>query len=262
LTESTVTQQQKQYKIFLAGESCIDEYKYGNCDRISPEAPVPVFDLEWSEDKEGMAANVMRNLAAFPADIDFDSNQASAIRKTRFVDIRSGHQLLREDEETLTEKFFEPTLNFIFNQYDAVVLSDYDKGLLTRDYVEELIDLFDGPIFVDSKRRDLSVFEGCYIKVNKKEFDLIEKLPEKCKLIVTLGSEGALYNTKIYPAPHEDVFDVTGAGDVFIASLTGCMLMTDDLDLSITHAVALASKSVRSRGTYTLTKEDIDEVCG
>ncbi len=55
------TQQQKQSKILLVGDTCIDEYYYGRCTRIKPEAPVPLFDIERLETLEGMSGNVKKN---------------------------------------------------------------------------------------------------------------------------------------------------------------------------------------------------------
>jgi len=58
------TQQLKSFKILLIGDNCLDVYRYGSVDRISPEAPVPVFKFSHEETKPGMAGNVARNLEA------------------------------------------------------------------------------------------------------------------------------------------------------------------------------------------------------
>jgi hypothetical protein len=79
-------------------------------------------------------------------------------------------------------------------------------------------------------------------------------------LIVTLGRKGAKWKDKIFPAPQVDVFDVTGAGDVFLASLCFFNLLTNNLEKSISKAVYLASKSVQHMGVYVLTQDDIREV--
>ena len=85
-------------KVLLLGDSCEDEYIYGSCDRISPEAPVPVMNLGRVETKTGMAGNVCLNLQAFNLDITFLTNTEKII-KTRFIDEKSNYQILRVDDE-------------------------------------------------------------------------------------------------------------------------------------------------------------------
>jgi D-beta-D-heptose 7-phosphate kinase/D-beta-D-heptose 1-phosphate adenosyltransferase len=65
------TQQPKQYKILLLGDDCTDVYKYGTVDRISPEAPVPVFKFSYQITKPGMAGNVSENLKKLGCDVNF-----------------------------------------------------------------------------------------------------------------------------------------------------------------------------------------------
>jgi bifunctional ADP-heptose synthase (sugar kinase/adenylyltransferase) len=79
------------------GETCRDEYHFGYVNRISPEAPVPIFDLHSSETKFGMANNVKNNLESFGCKIEFLTNDSSLLIKKRFVDLKSKQQLLRED---------------------------------------------------------------------------------------------------------------------------------------------------------------------
>ena len=73
-TELEVIQQPGQFKVLLIGDSCEDEYIYGTCNRISPEAPVPVMDYSRLETKSGMAGNVCLNLQSFELDITFLTN--------------------------------------------------------------------------------------------------------------------------------------------------------------------------------------------
>ena len=84
-------------KVLLLGDSCEDEYIYGNCDRLSPEAPVPVMKLGRVETKSGMAGNVCLNLQAFNLNITFLTN-TEKITKTRFIDEGSNYQILRVDK--------------------------------------------------------------------------------------------------------------------------------------------------------------------
>ena len=81
-----------------------------------------------------------------------------------------------------------------------------------------------------------------------------------CEIIVTQGRRGAKWRDKQFPAPLVDVHDVTGAGDVFLASLCYFQLVFNDMSLSIERSVYLASKSVQHMGVYILTEDDINEV--
>ncbi len=250
------TQQQKSFKVLLIGESCIDEYHYGVCERICAEAPVPVFDYIKSEVRPGMAANVKENLLSFGIDVEFITNDPNLLIKRRFVDTKSNQLLLREDIGNKVSPIeFHKT-----SGYDAVVISDYCKGLLTTEVVRYICNSFDVPIFIDSKNPNLEIFENSIIKINSDEEKKIVSRPNNSQLIVTMGKSGAKWNDKIYEAPQVDVFDVTGAGDVFLASLCYFYLTTQSLDTAISKAVYLATKSVQYMGVYILTKSDIMEV--
>lgn len=256
------TPQQKYYKVVLIGDSCDDIYHYGTCERISPEAPVPILRETSRKTLKGMSWNVRLNLEAFGLFVLHYTN-AEKIRKHRFIDSRHNQHLLRWDEGEHQEvvPFNEEFLN-IDPPPDAIVISDYNKGFLPANTCCKIIEHFEEldkniPIFVDSKKTDLSCFEGCYIKINEKEFENIEAEPDNAEFIVTLGGHGARYKEKVYPTTPSEVFDVCGAGDVFLASLVNTYLTTKDIPVSIQAANAMASISVSHMGTYVLTKEDI-----
>ena len=132
LKELGTIPQQKSFKVLLLGESCIDEYHYGVCERICAEAPVPVFDYIESEVRPGMAANVKENLISLGVDVEFISNDPNLLIKRRFVDIKSNQLLLRED---IGSKVLPIKVDISFD-FDAVVISDYCKGLLDEDFIE------------------------------------------------------------------------------------------------------------------------------
>ena len=96
-TGSENTPQQKQYKVIIIGETCIDKYVYGKCSRLSPEAPVPVMEYIRTVTAEGMASNVRANLLSFGVNAYLMTNELKPI-KTRFIDERSNQQLMRMDE--------------------------------------------------------------------------------------------------------------------------------------------------------------------
>ena len=91
------TQPQKQFRVLVIGDSCVDKYHYGICARLSPEAPVPIFKLQYTQKKPGMALNVLSNLSSFSVEANVLSNVKSKITKERFIDIKSQSHLLRFD---------------------------------------------------------------------------------------------------------------------------------------------------------------------
>ena len=213
---------QHQSNILLIGDSCTDVYDYGTCDRISPEAPVPILKINKTESLPGMSLNVKKCLEALGNSVTLHTNKEKII-KNRFVCEKTKQHILRVDRgETKNVKpFVVSRLKKInFETIDGVVLSDYNKGYLTYDVCKAIVDFCRTkcPIFVDSKKRNISCFEGCFIKVNQQEYKQIEKFPNKCEMIVTLGAEGAMYSHKVYPTTQTDVFDVCGAGDTFLSA--------------------------------------------
>ena len=93
-------QQQKQYKVLLIGETCEDSYIFGSVDRISPEAPIPVFKPTSEESNGGMAKNVADNVESLDMHIHTVTNKNN-ITKIRFVENRSSQMVLRVDEQSL-----------------------------------------------------------------------------------------------------------------------------------------------------------------
>lgn len=174
MTELENIPQQEHFKVLLIGESCKDIYHYGVCDRLCAEAPVPVFDYRAEEVRPGMAANVMENLLAYGLDVDFVTNDSNQLIKRRFVDTKSNQLLLREDLGHQVDPVLIPDCK----QYDAIVISDYCKGILDLKKISELCDKFSGPIFVDSKNPDLKHFNNAIIKINNDEENKMKSLPE------------------------------------------------------------------------------------
>lgn len=245
-------------KILLIGESCTDTYLFGSVNRISPEAPVPVFDFCEKKSFLGMSQNVYRNLKVFPLDVSIITNDPSLILKERYIDQKSKHQLLRADKGLNVDPLAltQDNKNLIKSS-DVIVISDYNKGFITSKTVKEIISNSKCPIFVDSKKNDLSCFDNCFIKINEFEFSQNPKFPKKYNLIVTKGAEGSEFNGKNFQAPKVEVFDVSGAGDVFLSVLSGCYSFNSDISISIQLATTIASKSVTYFGNYSISKEDI-----
>jgi bifunctional ADP-heptose synthase (sugar kinase/adenylyltransferase) len=246
-------QPQTKFKVLLIGDSCIDEYYIGTCDRLSPEAPVPVMKVTEYRTSNGMAANVKENLEKLNVNVDFVTNDV-LVTKTRYVDKRSRQHLLRVDEEPDISKWNGQTPGAL-NNYDSVVVSDYNKGFLDYNHIEHIIRNFKGPIFIDTKKSDLSRFDGAFVKINELENRL--KTSSNSELIVTLGSQGAMYKNNIYPTISAEVVDVCGCGDTFLAALTYQYLATQNIEDAIIFANKAASLTVQREGNYAPKLEEI-----
>jgi D-beta-D-heptose 7-phosphate kinase/D-beta-D-heptose 1-phosphate adenosyltransferase len=245
MTDSNPTQQPRQYKILLVGDNCTDVYQYGTIDRLSPEAPVPVFVPTTQDSKPGMAGNVYNNLIQLGCHVNFLYGAVS--KKTRLIDQRSRQQIARIDEDTQSTPIVFDT--DIPDVYDAVVVSDYNKGTVSYELIEELIAL-SIPIFIDTKKTDLERFQGAWVKINELEYS---KITSECTgLIVTRGAQGAsaIHHDINVPAPKVEVTDITGAGDTFIAALTYQYLSTKDLEQAIKFAVQASAVTVQHLGVY------------
>jgi D-beta-D-heptose 7-phosphate kinase/D-beta-D-heptose 1-phosphate adenosyltransferase len=245
-------QAHKKFKILLIGDTCTDVYQYGTVDRISPEAPVPIFVPTYSEERPGMAGNVLNNLQALGCLVATQFGDAS--KKTRLIDSKSRQQLMRIDQDVGSAGLIRANAR----GFDAVVISDYDKGFVSHELIKWLIQTAECPIFIDTKKTELKLFNGCYIKINELEYSRTSSLPDEQWLITTHGDLGAFYMDQKFPAiKTSDVIDVTGAGDTFLAALTYGFLSTGDIRQAIVFANRAASVTVRHMGVYAPTLEEI-----
>lgn len=249
------TQQLKQFKILLIGDKCIDVYQYGDVDKLSPEAPVPIFVPTHKEEREGMAGNVYANLLALGCKVDLVCGTSS--KKTRLVDSRSKQQILRLDEDVKSI----PVVNVDTAGYDAVVISDYNKGVVSYELIELIIEKSQHstnfPVFIDTKKTDLERMQGAWVKVNETEYSRVKS--ECTGLIVTKGpqaTEIVHHDIKVQP-PTVEVVDITGAGDTFIAALAYKYLETNNIRDSVDFANKAAGITVQHFGTYAPKLEEI-----
>ena len=166
--------------VLLIGDSCEDRYFYGDVKRLSPEAPVPILEYKRGVTSEGMVKNVYNNLKAFGIEIDLLTNEEEVI-KTRFIDEKSNYQILRSDEEPEIKPFSHQLPK---NNYDALVISDYDKGFITQEKLFEISNSFVGPVFIDTKKTCIP--ENAFIKINESEFKKVTHfIPDN--MIITKG---------------------------------------------------------------------------
>lgn len=242
-------------KVLVIGDSCIDKFVYGECNRICPEAPVPVFNPIEQKSNGGMAKNVFNNLASLAKnwDIDLVTNE-DEITKTRLVDIKTNQMLLRVDEDDSCKRVKNDIITRL-GDYDAVVISDYNKGFLTERIIQYLIDKY--PLsFIDSKKIfDKWINETTFIKINEFEFDKNQKYLKNYKgnLLVTLGENGVKYNDTIIPPQRKaEVSDLSGAGDTFFAAFVFSYLTSKNVIESIAFAQKCALEVVEKKGVVVI----------
>jgi len=240
-------------KILVIGDSCIDIFVYGNIERLAPEAPVPVIQPVLKKENPGMAANVVANLEALGAEVDFITNEEQ-IKKTRFVDKRYNQIVLRVDETDYCERYNGP---YEVVDYDAIVISDYCKGFLLEDDIAAFAERAKCPVFLDTKKflgdwcKDID-----FIKINsqehKKNFEIIPNYPElNNKLIITKGKHGCEYRGQLYATQEVPVKDVSGAGDTFMAGLVYQHVSSNNIEEAIDFAQTCTTKVVQKTGVAT-----------
>lgn len=250
MTEPNI-QQPKQSKILLIGDDCTDVYQFGTVDRISPEAPVPVFECTHEDTKPGMAGNVLRNLEMLGCEVNYLHSETST--KTRLIDIRSKQQIVRIDSDSKCTPL--EIVSELPPIYDAIVISDYNKGTVSYELIEALRKEFVGPIFVDTKKTDLARLEGCIVKINQLEYS---RITSRCTdLIVTQGDKGAVWNDIHFTTRRVEVADVCGAGDTFLSALTYKYLLEDNMAPAINFAIRASSITVQHIGNYAPSIEEI-----
>lgn len=305
----------KNCKILVVGDVMLDKYYFGEVTRISPEAPVPINKVLEIRETLGGAANVAHNLALLGCQtflisrIGRENHGEVLMRKinsrgidctgilktdkptTTKIRIISGHQqMLRLDFEDTENIFGDDEKNLLANisarikNIDAVIISDYGKGICTEKVCGEIIAMCrreNKIVVVDPKGDDWQKYFGAnFITPNLKEFNLVldkkilnndteietaaEKIIEKFNLqglVVTRSEKGlsVIDNKKIshIKAKAQDVFDVSGAGDtvisVFTLGLAGGLSSEDSAYL----ANAAAGVVVAKVGTYAVDSNEL-----
>lgn len=212
---------------------------------------MPVFDFLYADEKPGMVYNVKANLEKFPVDITLVTDFPS--RKVRLVDAKTKHHLVRIDKDRHSKEPFKIQA-LADDVYDAIVISDYEKGFISSEIIGQIINLYTGPIYVDTKKKDLQIFKNCFVKINESERNICTSLCDQ--LIVTMGPRGALYNNELFEAEDVRVADVCGAGDTFLAALAYYHLKTGDIRTAIRFANKASAVTVQHFGTYAPSPEE------
>lgn len=249
-------------KVLVIGDGCSDVFRYGMCDRLSPEAPVPVMKPTRTTGNGGMAINVHENLKALGVDSEILTNDIRPV-KTRYVDEISNQMLLRVDESDEIRPLTAEQLEAVdFTQYCAVVISDYDKGYLSDVDVKYVTDRHP-LVFMDTKKKLGSwALDIEFLKINNKEFEvnrdwlLTYFMPD---LIITKGKEGAVLNfAEEFPIEDEqEVRDLSGAGDTFLAALVADYIKNADIRKAIRFANRCSAWVVSQKGVVVIDPEKI-----
>jgi len=304
-------------KICVIGDIMLDLYMLGNVSRISPEAPVQVFDLVRTEPKLGGAANVSLNIKSLGVEpiligvvgddsesqmlrnllMDFHHNAEGLIvekhRKTTCKTrvISASHHLIRIDSETreeITPETHKSVMKYFcdkLNEFDTIIIEDYNKGLLTKKLIRDIISVANKnnkKVLVDPKFYNFFEYKNVFVfKPNKKEIEdafgkknlnelEIEALGKevlkkiKCEnLVVTLGNKGMkifkIDNGKLkiesLSTRARKVADVSGAGDTVISTIGVCLTGGASLKDAVATANIAAGLVVEEVGIVPIYRD-------
>jgi len=210
-------------KVLVIGDIITDKYIYGTSTRLSPEAPVPVVNLADVKISQGGAGLVFKNLKSLGVDVKMLNLSNPSSVKTRVI--CDGHYITRIDEDYITDgqEALKSILEKDFSEYEYVILSDYNKGVLEHSTnIIAHLNSFGCKVIVDPKRH-ASCYEGAWlVKPNGSEFEGLGFTKWLGNIITTNASKPVIaeidkeyYTVSVEPV---EVSDVTGAGDCFLAA--------------------------------------------
>ena len=245
-------------KVLVIGETCKDIFRYGVSNRLAPEAPAPVFLEVSRSENPGMAMNVKRNIESLGIHCDIWTNKNwESITKTRYIDDRTNHMFIRIDEndENYGRINFDDFDISSLSKYDAVIISDYNKGFLQPEDIDFIAKKHKFAVLDSKKQLGTWCSSLRFIKVNLPEYEkskltIDEKLIDK--LVVTLGSKGCRFQNRTFSVKNVSVRDVSGAGDTFVSAFVVKMLETESIESSLKFANDCATVVVQKRGVSTL----------
>jgi D-beta-D-heptose 7-phosphate kinase/D-beta-D-heptose 1-phosphate adenosyltransferase len=316
MTNASILAAMQDIKILVIGDLMLDHYIWGDVHRISPEAPVPIVNAARESHTAGGAANVALNLASLGVPVrlagtlgtDAAGNKLLGLLKDAGIDTTHCHtganrptiiktrviartqQLCRIDHEAATSAYTLECTTSLLNAIessDAVILSDYAKGVISQSLLDALIahaKQHGKIISLDPKpSRKLNFHGASLITPNRHEALELAGLAEPeigepypldqvCRnihdhyspqlLIITLGADGMAICSKgkveqTLPTQARQVFDVSGAGDTVIATLTGALAAGAAPEDAAQLANLAAGVVVSRIGTATVTLEDL-----
>ncbi len=307
----------KKSSVLVVGDIMLDRFVYGDVERISPESPVPVLSIKREDRMLGGAGNALANLSGLESGAQIiavvgDDDEAAQIKeqiqnlgykadglitenarpttvKSRFL---AGHQqLLRTGFEKKSAISDETATKLIENvkaalsDVQAVIISDYDKGLLRTDVIAGIIEAARAqnvPVIVDPKGQDFSIYRGASaVTPNKKELseackgaavstdeDVInaaQSLISDCGIdavVATRSSDGmSVIQTGADPVHLRttdiEVFDVSGAGDTVIATIAATLAAGGNLEQAAALANVAGSVVVTKVGTAAIRSDEL-----
>lgn len=310
-------------KIGVIGDVMLDTYWWGHVERISPEAPVPIVALDRKEYRIGGAGNVALNLSCLSANVsvlsvigndddgtsltklftDNNINTAYLLRKESRITtsksriISRNQQMMRLDSE-ITNDLSEADENELLGAVEnylikekpqALILEDYNKGVLTENVIHKVIELckqHNVITTVDPKRKNFLSYKGVNIfkpnmkevkeglnllidEINKPMLDVIhEKLEARLKhevSFITLSEKGVYYNqndkSRVVPSHVRSIADVSGAGDTVIAVASLLYAATKNVDLMAEVANIAGGLVCEEVGTVAINKQRLLEEC-
>jgi D-beta-D-heptose 7-phosphate kinase / D-beta-D-heptose 1-phosphate adenosyltransferase len=306
----------KSPKILVIGDLIIDQYYWGSCERVSPEAPVPIINIEIETAVLGGAGNVVNNLKKLGSNVDIvsvigkcktsvelkkhlneigvetkfliEQKDRTSSKKTRVIS--SQQQVVRYDRESTedinshSQELIKVIINNHIMSYDAVLLSDYGKGILTTRLTQFIIQVANKnnkKVLIDPKGINFSKYKGAYLLTpNRKEasqatkIDLsssdnlskaIMKLKQLCDLdvsLITLSENGiAVYDNdlRIHPTNAKEIYDVTGAGDTVLASIGFAIASGFSIDEAVQFSNLAAGVVIGKIGSATASLNEIIE---
>lgn len=306
-------------KVLVIGDIMLDTYYEGDAYRISPEAPVPVVKIEKKSNMLGGAGNVARNITSLGSDctiISVVGNDYHAVIIDKLLQETNVHAVLLADDERPTtvksrifarnqqmlrydEEVVKAITNPIKNQlkqklveyigsYEVIILSDYGKGFLYQELIEDIYAIAERKhckrpkIYVDPKPQNKAFYQNSYLLTpNHKESEELAGFPMHSKeeiqavaakimqdlnaenVLITLGAEGMAYFNKNLPTAYhikssaKQVFDVSGAGDTVIAAMAVCESIGLSKEKACNIATLAAGIVVEKVGSATVTQEEL-----
>jgi D-beta-D-heptose 7-phosphate kinase/D-beta-D-heptose 1-phosphate adenosyltransferase len=300
--------------IIIIGDSILDIYYESSCNRLAPEALIPVFKNESMYYRLGGSSNIALNLKSLGCNPILISICGDDDNYNKFINIINNYNIenyiIKDNMRKTTSKnriicnniiysrfdiedTFDINLNienkiiqYIINlnntkKIDGIILSDYNKGLLTENLCKNIIDFSNKNnilTFIDPKVNNINKYKNCTLfkpnllesslisdkeNINERIVNIYEKI--NCKIVlITLGKDGMIYYDgsnikKIFHKKEINCIDATGAGDNIISIFSYYYLLTNNLDKTIELSNFIGSKAVKKIGNYIITLDDIIE---
>jgi D-beta-D-heptose 7-phosphate kinase/D-beta-D-heptose 1-phosphate adenosyltransferase len=295
--------------IIVIGDVILDINYISHITRKAAEADIPIYDILNNDYKLGGSGNVCQNLKNLETNVEIisvigndsygtiitnllknkninnklfiDKTRKTTIKNRIFLDNKLQFRFDIEDNNDISDDIQKEIVEYVFNKdtIDAVIISDYNKGVCTEYLCETLIKYCNEnniPSFVDPKIKNVMKYKGCFLfKPNLYEAEnicqeknitkILNSIKSKieCKnVVLTLSEDGIILNNIHNKIKHKNkiqLTDVTGAGDIVLTIISYIYLKYKDLLKACRVANYIAGKSVSVIGNYNTNLEDINE---